>query len=200
MSRIRTFIAVDIGDAIRERIVSLQETLGRNSSGVKWVEKENLHVTLHFLGEVGELDIVKICRVAKEQLEDMVPFTMNISGLGCFPTPRRPKILWVGVEEGSEQLTQIHSVLEQPLFDLGCYRREERAFHPHITLGRLNQEDRQETWSQAITKYQDWQGGEVKVKEVLIVGSELRREGPLYTIMGRAKLNGSPKAKKDEDE
>src|SRR4051812_18793089 len=128
MARIRTFIGIDVGEAIRQRAASLQEKLGRSASGVKWVEEHNLHITLLFLGEVDQLDLVSICRMVKERTRDVAPFTLGITGVGAFPSARRPKILWAGIEEGAEELKAIHLLLEEPLLALGCYRRrsEER--------------------------------------------------------------------------
>ena len=154
------------------------------------MEEENLHVTLLFLGEVEELDLVPICRIAKAEAEKVPPFTLEITGLGCFPNPRRPKILWVGVGEGTNELTQLHDGLEAPLMKLGCYRREDRAYHPHLTLGRLNQEDDQEIWSNHLREYANWDGGEIQVTEILVMGSEHRRDRYVYSVFGRAKLKG----------
>ena len=84
----------------------------------------------------------------------------------------------------------IHAALEPPLMELGCYRREERAYTPHLTLGRLNREDSAGTWGPIITKHADWQGGDTTVDEVLVMSSELNRGGPVYSIMARAPLAG----------
>src|SRR5947209_7275794 len=136
MSRTRTFIAVELDEEIRDRLVSLQETLGRAVSDVKWVERENLHVTLLFLGEVDDREISKVCRIVQEGLTGRSPFHLAIEHLGCFGNPRRPRTLWVGVGAGADDLIGIHDALEIPLQELG-YRREERRYQPHITLGRV---------------------------------------------------------------
>ena len=199
MARIRTFIAVDLGEAIRERAVALQEQVSPSAAGVKWVEKDNLHITLLFLGEVQQLDVNPICRTLKKQLAAVAPFTLEVTGLGAFPTLRRPKILWAGLSSGADELKAIHDRIEEPILNLGGYRRESRAFAPHLTLGRLSQEeDRAETWGPLVAQYADWQGGAIVIDEVLVMRSELLREGPVYSIMGRAPLLG--KRKKDDDE
>src|ERR1700730_712599 len=101
MARLRTFIAVDIGKTIRDRAVALQEKLAQASSAVKWVEPKNLHVTLLFLGEVDDREVPAVCRVAAEQTGKHSSFRMSIEGVGCFPNPRRPRVLWIGVGEGT---------------------------------------------------------------------------------------------------
>jgi 2'-5' RNA ligase len=198
MSRIRTFIAVDIGDALRQRTAQLQQRLARLAPAVKWVEENNMHLTLLFLGEVNQLDLVPICRVLKEQTQTFPSITIGIGGLGAFPTPRRPKILWAGVAEGADDLKRIHQRLEQSLAELGCYRREDRAYSPHLTLGRLTEEDRAEAWGPIIANHADWEGGSTQIDKILVMSSELRRSGPVYSIIARAGLEGADQFDDDE--
>ncbi len=118
--------------------------------------------------------------------------------MGAFPNARRPKTLWAGVGEGTNSLKMIHAALEPALMELGCYRREERAYTPHLTLGRINREDTAGTWGPIITKHADWEGGDTMVDEVLVMSSELSRGGPVYSIMARAPLRGVPGADEEE--
>lgn len=187
MARTRTFIAVEVGKAIRDRMVALQGTLARVEPGVKWVECENLHLTLLFLGEVDDREIVRVCDIASACTRPRPSFEMSVETVGCFPNPRRPRIIWVGIGAGAEALVALHDELEIPLMDLG-YRREERRYTPHITLGRVRSERPGNELSAALAKRAGWKGGEVQVRELLVMGSELTPRGPLYTILGRAPL------------
>src|SRR5437016_4655408 len=103
MRRVRTFLAIEVGDEIRDRLVSLQEELALIASDVKWVEPENLHVTLLFLGEVEQRETLDICRAAQKAVAEMPVFTMTVEGAGAFPNTRRPRTLWVGVGDGSAE-------------------------------------------------------------------------------------------------
>jgi RNA 2',3'-cyclic 3'-phosphodiesterase len=190
MSRSRIFIAVDINEAVRKRVTALQEKLGRSAPGVRWVEPASIHVTLLFLGEVSDLEVVSVCRSVDEQTRNVAPFSLAFAGLGAFPNPRRPKTLWVDVKQGAKEMLQLHDDLEGPLLELGCHRREDRAYKPHLTLGRLSQEDRDGAWAPILKSHADWEGGATHVEEVLVMSSELRRDGPVYSVMGRAKLRG----------
>jgi RNA 2',3'-cyclic 3'-phosphodiesterase len=192
MARIRIFIAVELDQAVRERAAALQEQLARSAADVKWVEPDSMHLTLLFLGEVAELDLVPICRVVAEGAKELPPFQFTISGIGAFPTPRRPKVLWAGVTDGIEALRELHERLEGPLLELGCYRREERAYTPHLTLGRINRGDTAANWGPLFARHSDWEGGTTSVSEVLVMSSELRRDGPVYTVVGRGRLKGVP--------
>jgi RNA 2',3'-cyclic 3'-phosphodiesterase len=201
MARIRTFIAVELAGPVRDRLKALQEKLGREGPGVRWTPTANMHLTLLFLGEVEQLDVVKICRTVRARAGKHEPFTLDVDGVGAFPNVRRPKILWAGITEGVEPLRALHADLEEGLLDLGCYRREEREYTPHLTLGRLTQESQPDSWGPILAKHADWQGGTTDVDEVLVMASDLRRDGPQYSVMGRAALAGVPdrSAKADED-
>jgi 2'-5' RNA ligase len=188
MARIRTFIAVDVGQDIRDRAVLLQETLARSSNDVKWVEPENLHITLLFLGEVDDREVPAVCRAVSTQLEDRSSFSLLVEGVGCFPNARRPRILWIGVGEGTEELCAIHDALERPLLELGCYRREERKYTPHLTLGRVKSERPADKLSEALAKQASWRGGQTMVKEIHVMSSTLSPHGPVYAVLSRAKL------------
>lgn len=188
MPRVRTFIAIDPGKAIRDRIIALQETLGRAGSEVKWVEPENLHVTLLFLGEVEMTTVPKVCGAVADATSQHAAFPMTVETAGCFPNLRRPRILWVGVGDGIQEVTALHDTLEGPLLELGCYRREERQYTPHITLGRVKSDRPTDKLATALARQADWKGGETTVREVLVMASELTPQGPIYTVLSRVKL------------
>ncbi|MCS6852575.1 MAG: RNA 2',3'-cyclic phosphodiesterase [Gemmataceae bacterium] len=190
MRRFRTFIAIDLPKPIRDRIIALQHTLARVGTEVKWVEPENLHVTLLFLGEVDERDVAAVCRTVTERCREESAFAMSVETAGCFPNVRRPRILWVGIGQGLEQICRLHDVLEPPLLALGCYRREERKYTPHVTLGRVKTDRPTEKLAAALAKQAGWKGGELVVNEVLVMASDLTPEGPVYSVLGRARLGG----------
>jgi RNA 2',3'-cyclic 3'-phosphodiesterase len=190
VGRIRTFLAVDLSKAIRDRAVALQTRLARAGTEVKWVERENLHVTLLFLGEVDNREIVQVCRLAKQCTAGEPSFPMSVESVGCFPNVRRPRIIWIGVGEGAQPLCAVHDALELSLAELG-YRREERRYKPHATLGRVKSDLPTDKLSQALLAEATWKGGETVVQEILIMGSELTPQGPVYTVLGRAGLGGA---------
>ena len=132
MARIRTFIAVDPGKAIRDRLVSLQRKLAESGAEVKWVEPENLHFTLLFLGEVDERDVMDVCKAVSGATAELPSFIMTVEGTGCFPNLRRPRVVWVGLKQGAQEMIALHDALERPLLQLGCYRREAREYTPTL--------------------------------------------------------------------
>src|SRR6516164_8699319 len=94
MARVRTFLGIDLGEKIRDRLVSLQQDLGTIASDVKWVEPENLHLTLLFLGEVEQRETLDICRAAQKAIAELPVFTMSIEGAGCLTRSKRRCWRW----------------------------------------------------------------------------------------------------------
>jgi 2'-5' RNA ligase len=197
MARVRTFIAVGLIQSIRDRCVSMQETLARIGTDVKWVEVENMHVTLLFLGEVDERVMPDVCREVAVCCEQYEGFTLGVETLGCFPNPRRPKIVWVGIGEGRDELVALHDALEPPLLELGCYRREDRPYSPHVTLGRVQGDNNTDKLAAELVKRASWKAGETEIREVLVMSSELTPKGPTYAVLGRGKLRNPSKKRKE---
>src|SRR6185369_6440954 len=131
---------------------------------IKWVEPENLHVTLLFLGEVDQRQIIDVCRTVQACTAKQPAFSLSVETVGCFPNERRPRVVWVGVGEGAQELCTLHDALEGPLLELGCYRREVRKYAPHVTLGRVKSDRPTEMLAAALAKYATWKGGRILVR------------------------------------
>lgn len=189
MSRIRTFIAIDLDKDLRQRVAALQQNFMRLGAELKWVEAQNIHVTLLFLGEVEDRELPALCKAVAQVAAQQPPFTMSVEGVGCFPNVRRPRVVWAGIGEGKQELVQLHDALETPLLELGCYRREERDYTPHLTLGRVAGDGAGAELTKGLTKYAGWKGGETPVGEILVMSSELKPSGPVYAVLSRAKLH-----------
>ena len=190
MPRTRTFIAVDLSADIRGAAVVLQQGLAKSGAEVKWSSPETMHVTLLFLGEVDDRELHSVCRAVKEVAAAEPAFPLRVSGVGAFPTPRRPKILWAGITEGADELRRLYGKLEEKLLDLGGYRKEERGYTPHLTLGRVKSEADGFILARELPKLLAWDGGRTVADEVLVYGSVLQKDGPEYTVLGRGELAG----------
>ncbi|MCS6865309.1 MAG: RNA 2',3'-cyclic phosphodiesterase [Gemmataceae bacterium] len=190
MPRTRTFIGIDIGEPLRLNVALLQQQLAQTGVTVKWVAPPSLHVTLLFLGEVDDRDLPAVCEVVQTVAAQEAPFPLGIAGLGAFPNPRRPKVLWSGITAGQESLQRLHAALEPPLLALGCYRQEDRAYTPHLTLGRIKSDSAAFRLTQELTRWRTWPGGSTQVDEILVFSSELERSGPVYQVLSRAPLRG----------
>src|SRR5262249_862324 len=150
---------------------------------------ENLHVSLLFLGEVDVREVLEVCRSVAEVCAEHPSFDLSVETAGGFPNARRPRVLWVGMGQGIQELCCLHDDLEGPLLELGCYRREGRRYVPHVTLGRVKGDRPPDELPQALAKHAGWKGGVTRVEEVQVLSSELRPQGPVYTILSRARLS-----------
>jgi 2'-5' RNA ligase len=187
-NRLRTFIAVEIEQFTRDRLAGLQERLAAGGAAAKWVERVNLHLTLLFLGEVDARETPDVCRAVSQASAEFAPFAMSIVGASAFPSPRHPRILIANVVDGAQELIDLHDAIETRLLELGSYRREDRPFKPHVTIGRVRGQIDNDGLAGAIRQFAAWEGGQSQVREVLVMSSELRSEGPEYTVLGRGPL------------
>lgn len=128
----RLFIALDIDDAIRERIARFVEGVRNFAPDARWVRPESLHVTLKFIGEQPDAVVGKI----KQELGNITAVTSQIHfhGYGFFPTPKSARVFWVGIDSGP-QLAQLAAIVDHKMASLGI-PREDRLFSPHLTLAR----------------------------------------------------------------
>lgn len=188
MGSMRTFIGLELTPHVCSRAVSLQESLARTGTDVKWTEKESIHLTLLFLGDVDDRDLNDVCKAVKNSVSDHRAFQISVEGVGCFPNKRRPRVVWIGIGEGSEEVIALHDAMEDPLLELGCYRREERKYTPHITLGRVKGNTSTDALAELVTKKEAWHAGEVMIKEVVVFSSEMTKQGPIYSVLSRVPL------------
>jgi 2'-5' RNA ligase len=187
---VRTFIAVEITPGVRSRARQLIDRFRATGANVKWVEPENLHLTLSFLGEVDVLEIPEICSTVTAAVGDYEPFDIEVRGVGAFPDIKRPRTVWMGVVEGAEEMVALHSSLEKGLAKLG-YRAENRRFRPHITLGRFRHSPQGiGELGELIQQNQDYLADTVGVSEVVVFSSRLDRGGPEYEPLGTIELKG----------
>lgn len=179
---------MDVGEEIRRKAATLQTVLMKTGSGVKWVDEDAMHVTLLFLGEVDDRELVTVCQAVKKAAARESSFPLRVSGVGAFPTLRRPKVIWGGITDGAEPLRRLYELLETKLLDAGLYRREERGYTPHITLGRMKSEADGLALAPELAKHLAWDGGRTTVNELLVFSSEQRRNGPEYAVLARSEL------------
>jgi 2'-5' RNA ligase len=183
----RTFIAVAVSSAVRQRALALMETLRPAAGDVKWVELENLHWTLQFLGDVDERDLPEVCSAVAAATGEIEAFEVETRGAGAFPSPARPRTLWIGAGAGARPMSVLHAAIERRLKKRG-YRGEERRFVPHITIGRARGKGRPHALASELAALADYDAGTMLVDEVTVYASVLGREGPEYRILSRAPL------------
>ncbi len=187
---IRTFLAVEVDAGVRRRAVEIVRALQAVPGDVKWVEPENLHFTLKFLGDVDAREIHTVCQRAEEAMAELSPFEFEVHGAGAFPNLSRPRTFWLGARAGSEAMVAVADGLESALEELG-FRHETRRFQPHLTVGRLRQGGRTSPkLVELLQAYADVEVGQMPVDEVIVFSSVLGRTGPTYEALARVPLAG----------
>lgn len=187
--KLRTFIAVSIPDDVRARAMAAARQLAAVAPDVKWVEPESLHWTLNFLGNVDQREIGDICAAAAEGALEHEPFDLEVRGAGAFPSPDRPRTLWLGVGQGHDALIALQASIEKALEPLG-FRGEARRYTPHLTIGRPGRGEPPSELADMLTALADFPAGTMLVDEVTVFSSELTRQGPVYDPLGFAPLGG----------
>ena len=184
MEQIRSFIAIELPEDLKLSLTRLQERLKSESRApVKWVNPNNMHLTLKFLGNIDAGVTGKITSALEEAVRGTRPFHLEIKGLGVFPNPRRVNIVWVGITGEVNQLDQLQKRVESSLTPLG-FVPESRPFTPHLTLARLRDQatpDERLNLGQLIANTEFDANCNLYINSVHLVRSQLTREGPFYS-------------------
>lgn len=183
----RSFLAVPLPEAVRARLHEVEVELGRGVARVAWVRAENLHVTLRFLGSVDVETLARVEEALAVATGRPPPFTVTVGGLGVFPTPRAPRVLWAGVTDGGDALRALHGEVETALVARGI-PPEGRPFHPHVTLGRARDPRGAPGLAAAVGRTETF--GQVRVDHVWLVRSDLEPGGARYRVLARQRLGG----------
>lgn len=188
----RAFIGIPVPETSTEKLERLKNGLNALIPSVRWVAGVPYHLTLAFLGEVPDADLNQVCQATAKIAAGFSPFELTLRGVGAFPNPSRPRVLWAGLAGVDESpLFALQTAVAKAMTGLG-FRPDDR-FSPHVTLGRLRDDRRSP--SQDLTKIlqsrAEWSGGTFKVSEVITYGSTLTPEGPTYAPLARARLRGN---------
>lgn len=183
----RTFIAIDLEDSLKKTLAELVDKLRPMGRDIRWVTWQGMHLTLKFLGETSDQDVLKIKSALQALSQDRQPFSLVLRGTGAFPAGHRaPRVLWVGVLDNLA-LKIIQQDIESGMEKLG-FAREDRAFHPHLTLGRVKVPFRLEALLQELQKYQERPFGEMEVTKFTFFQSILKPSGAEYHVLGEYRL------------
>ncbi|MEM3736950.1 MAG: RNA 2',3'-cyclic phosphodiesterase [Candidatus Bathyarchaeia archaeon] len=187
LERIRSFIAFDLSDEkLLDRLVELQRTLLDTGADLKLVERENLHLTLRFLGELPP-DVTQAV-TAVVQTVTFKPFTIHFRGLGVFPNFHHINVVWVGVREGAEEMQALFNQIEPKLRKLGL-RPDQKGFSPHLTIARVKTGKNRERLVEVVQSLSDCEVGEVSSGPLKLKMSTLTSKGPQYSTICQKEPN-----------
>jgi 2'-5' RNA ligase len=180
---VRAFIAVDIEDPnVISRLVRIRDSFVATGAPMKPVEDQNLHITLRFLGNIPLSLADEIERVIREARPRRV--MIQLKGVGAFPSISRPRVIWVGVDdgEGSRELKRLYEEIEKGLRRLG-FKPEREEFVPHVTLARLKGSRNLDRVVKLLTELADVEVGEIVLESVRLKQSILTPRGPIYRTL-----------------
>ena len=188
----RVFVAVDVGDAVRSEVTRVVGTITAKLEAVKtppkvvWVKPAALHVTIRFIGEVESPEVERLQEALAPPIA-IAPFELVWRGIGTFPSPKHPRALWLGVVSGAGPLAEVEAEVSRRLAGAKAVELDDRAFLPHLTLGRVKMAGVGVDWPKIL------QAVEIKhitsvVDRVTLYRSQLSRQGPHYTELVSAPL------------
>ena len=178
---IRSFIAFDIdSESVIKRLTEVQNTLANTGANLKIVQPQNIHVTMRFLGNISP-NIIDSIYEEMEQVS-FAPFEIELRGVGAFPTLKYPRVLWVGIKKGAEELADISGQLEPRLRRLG-FKPDPKGFSPHLTIARVRSGRNKAELIRVVTESEDYQFGVVKTSCLRLKKSVLTPKGPIYSTL-----------------
>jgi len=182
----RMFIAVNFPENLQETVegfaLNLQRKLDPDARSFKWVEPRNIHLTLQFLGDVDMGLLPKLAGGLPGAFSDIPSFHVQVAGCGAFPSLLRPRIIWAGMRHGADGFRALHSATLRVTEDFG-FVPETRPFKAHMTLARLRRSKQTPDIREEIENTSHEVVGECQIERVVLMASELKPNGPIYSIL-----------------
>ncbi len=184
---VRAFVAVNISSALQDACAALLKRVQHLPAQVKWVRPESIHITLKFLGNVPEAQLPQIKTALQQAIQGQKCFELTSNGIGGFPSLQRPRVIWVGLNNKTlAPLKSLQQRVEQELTKLG-FEPENRPFTPHLTLGRVKSSRNIQSVVEVLQRH-PFPTISFPVHEIILMRSELRRDGARYTPIERFAL------------
>lgn len=180
MEKIRSFLAIEIPAILHPPMEDLQRKLKETRADVKWVAPQNMHLTLKFFGAISPEKLGQASQIILPIVAHCQPFSITISGLGCFPSPNRPRVIWLGINKENREIALLQKEIEEKLLTAG-FPAEERAFTPHLTMGRVRSGRNLSELHRCLLGNQNWEVGTFEAREIVLFKSDLKPTGAVYT-------------------
>jgi 2'-5' RNA ligase len=188
---VRTFVCIEVPEAIKERIRRLQDLLREQNANVSWVKPSNIHLTLKFLGNVAQDRLASVCQAVESRARVLSPFEIGVSGAGCFPSIKNPRVFWVGLSEVPDSLGELQGSIDRALAQRG-FEPESRKFAPHLTIGRVRSARNVVLVAEQL-KSVGFEAASFSVTEVVVMRSKLDPSGSVYTPICKFGLGANSK-------
>ena len=179
--QIRSFIAFDMhNDTILTKLAAVQKLLVETGADLKIVAPQNINITIRFLGNVSPGMVEKVFEAMKKV--EFKPFTVQLCGLGVFPSLNYPRVVWAGMTQGAEQLKSVASQLEPHIQALG-FPKDNYGFSPHLTIARVRSSKSKQLLADFVTKKENYDFGTINADCLRLKRSELSPKGPTYSTL-----------------
>ena len=183
----RVFIAVELPDPIRRQLAQLQDELKSCQADVSWVQPQNLHLTLKFLGEIEESRLEPLQKALQEVAGRQTAFRLRLEGIGAFPSTTFPRVIWVGAFEGADPLRRLAEAVDQACVSCG-FTQEERPFAVHLTVGRVRSKKQMVGLVKKLQMVEFKADQPAEIIQVTLFQSVLSPKGPTYTALAKIPL------------
>ena len=182
----RTFLAINLEDKVKEELIGIQGQLKSRMQGIRWVNIQNLHITLKFLGEINADTVALMEYPLRELASQTTSFRESLINLVSFPSIKEPRVIWMGIGEGATELSSLAKGIETALKNVPVFfhnreipKNTNEKFHPHLTIGRRSRKEAFKADPSIFNKRWECEN-RINVKSFHLIESILRPTGPLY--------------------
>jgi 2'-5' RNA ligase len=181
----RAFLAVDLDEPLKDKVLKVQEKLKNSNARVKYVEEQNLHFTCKFFSEISQKKADQIIEIITAKIINHDQFKINIKGTGVFPHLGYIRVIWLGLDQ-SEKFSKLLRDFDDEFIKLGF--KKERSYTPHLTIGRVKGSQNKEALVSLIKELEYIEIGDMTVNRISLKKSELTPEGPIYKTIKEFEL------------
>jgi RNA 2',3'-cyclic 3'-phosphodiesterase len=190
---VRSFIAIELPENIKERWQNSLNVLSEHFPEINWVKRDNLHITLKFMGWVEENMLMNMAKDIRENINGLDSFAINLKGSGFFPDNKNPEVIWVGTEENKGGLLELFNKIETCSEKHGI-KNEKHGFHAHVTIGRMSNRKKHKRGDldnliTLLSNHEENLAGTFSVAFLSIMQSVLTPKGPAYKRLEKINLN-----------
>ena len=180
--RVRAFVALQLCEELRAAVERVQDAVRRNiPGGMRWVQPDNFHLTIRFLGDLDEAEVAKAAQVVRDTRFSAM--TLRLGDVSAFPSISRPRVLWVGLESEGDRLQRFADEFERRLGE-AAFPPADKPWKSHLTLGRVSGTDVPRGWNRGISPARET----YRVDTLSLMQSDLSPSGarhtPLVTVIG----------------
>ena len=177
MTQLRAFLAIDVDEDLKAKMYKVIKQFKQTDANIKYVDLENIHLTLKFFGEIDSDGIELLSSKISGVVSNFDKFKIKIKGCGAFPNTKRIKVIWLGIDD-DKVIRQLHDELDKEFVKLGFDK--DKKFSSHLTIGRMRNAKGKDKVQAAIEEFGDVEIGEMDVDRIVLKKSTLTPSGPIY--------------------